>query len=386
MQTRKEVAAFGNDAERNIEKIYRALLTDRFSFGPARGVLLNRPGKKPRPLVVSPIPSRIVQRSVLDVLQSQPSIQGYVRVGTSFGGIESRGVRHAIDAAYRAMIGGATYFIRTDIKSFFTRIPRDRVLEAIAENIDDVSFNALLKEAVTTELSNLEELRKAADLFPLYEIGVAQGCCLSPLFGNILLYDFDVQMNQDGLTCLRYVDDFILLGPDRKSARRAFSKATKKLGVYGLEVYDPAQDGDKAEEGYSKDGFEFLGCKVVAGLISPNKKARERLLKSVSELLDRSIRSMSNPVQAARDRTSCAETLVAVSNILRGWGDHYSFCNDRDLMAMLDRKIDERLASYSRRYDEIKKVQGRVDAANDRRLLGVHLLYDSKQQPILPLR
>ncbi len=236
MQTRKEVAAFGNDAERNIEKIYRALLTDRFSFGPARGVLLNRPGKKPRPLVVSPIPSRIVQRSVLDVLQSQPSIQGYVRVGTSFGGIESRGVRHAIDAAYRAMIGGATYFIRTDIKSFFTRIPRDRVLEAIAENIDDVSFNALLKEAVTTELSNLEELRKAADLFPLYEIGVAQGCCLSPLFGNILLYDFDVQMNQDGLTCLRYVDDFILLGPDRKSARRAFSKATKKLGVYGLGV------------------------------------------------------------------------------------------------------------------------------------------------------
>ncbi len=151
-------------------------------------------------------------------------------------------------------------------------------------------------------------------------------------------------------------------------------------------MYDPAQDGDKAEEGYSKDGFEFLGCKVVAGLISPNKKARERLLKSVSELLDRSIRSMSNPVQAARDRTSCAETLVAVSNILRGWGDHYSFCNDRDLMAMLDRKIDERLASYSRRYDEIKKVQGRVDAANNRRLLGVHLLYDSKQQPILPLR
>jgi retron-type reverse transcriptase len=382
-QTRKEVAVFSNDADSNIERIYRSLLTHRFAFAPARGVLIDRPGKKPRPLVVSPIPSRIVQRSILDVLQSLPEIQNYVKTPTSFGGIEHRGVRHAIESAYRAMNGGTTYFIRTDIKSFFTGVPRDEVLKRIAETIEDNSFNKLLKDAVTTELSNMEELKKAADLFPIYEIGVAQGCCLSPLFANVLLYDFDKQMNQGHITCLRYIDDFVLLGPDQKTVRAAFKEAMKMLAQYSLEVYDPAKEKDKSEEGYAKNGFKFLGCKILPGLISPNKKSRERLLNSIRDLLDKSIRSMSNPLRASQDRTSFADTLVTVSRILKGWGDQYSYCNNKDMMAVLDGRINEQLSSYCGRYEQMKKLRSRKDALTERRLMGVHLLTDSKQDPIL---
>lgn len=382
-QTRRDVAAFSNDADSNLERIYRSLLNHRFTFAPARGILIDRPGKKPRPLVVSPIPSRIVQRSILDVLQSQAEIQNYIKTPTSFGGIEHLGVRHAIESAYKAMNSGATYFIRTDIKSFFTRIPRDGVLERIAEVIKDDSFNKLLKEAVRTELSNLEELKKAADFFPLYEIGVAQGCCLSPLFGNILLYDFDKQMNQGQITCLRYIDDLILIGPDQKTVRAAFREGTKKLAEYGLEVYDPAKDKDKSEEGYGRNGFEFLGCNIVPGLINPNKKSRERLLSSIRDLFDKSIRSMSIPSQACQDRTSFADTLVMVSGILKGWGDHYAFCNNKDMMAMLDAKINEELSFYCNRYEQMKKLLGRKDRLNERRLMGVRLLTDSRQDPIL---
>lgn len=383
--TRRQIAMFSSDADKNLEIIYRDLLRSRFSFAPARGVLIERPGKKPRPLVVSPIPDRIVQRSILEVLQAQSGIQRFLSVPTSFGGIETRGVRHAIESACRAMSNGGAYFIRTDIKSFFTQIRRETVLERISGIVNDEAFRALLREAVTTELSNLDELRNMADLFPLYEIGVAQGCCLSPLFGNILLYDFDLQMNQGAITCLRYIDDFILMGPDRKKVRAAFARALNKLEAYGLEVYDPLKDKGKAEEGYSKDGFEFLGCHIMPGLVRPNRKARESILKSIRELLDKSIASMSNPERACKEKTAYADTLVSVSNVLKGWGDHYSFCNDIEMMAMLDEKIDKLLINYIHQYEQRRKVLTPQSPLHGRRLLGVHLLIDSNRRPILPL-
>lgn len=377
------MAAFAEDSERSIERIYRELLANRFSFSPAKGVFLKRPNKKSRPLVVSTIPDRIVQRSILDVLQAQPSIQNFIKVPTSFGGIETRGVGLALENAYRAMQREGKYFIRTDIKSFFTKIPRDMVLQKIGKSIEDTAFNDLLKQAVTTELSNLQELKESAAQFPLWEIGVAQGCCLSPLFGNILLYDFDVRMNRDGVVCLRYIDDFIVMGRDRKTVRAAFNKAKRDLGCLELEVYDPEKEKDKAEEGFTKNGFEFLGCKVVPGLIGPNKKSRERLLKSIKELFDKSIQLMSNPVRASREKATYADTLIAASRILKGWGDHYSFCNDGNMMAMLDTKVDEQLSEYCSRYEEMKRNVGRTDPMDQRRLLGVHLLADRVQKSFL---
>ena len=72
---------------------------------------------------------------------------------------------------------------------------------------------ALFRQAIHVELSNLAALREHADRFPTEDIGVAQGSALSPLLGNIILADFDQRMNDGECRCLRYIDDFIVLGP-----------------------------------------------------------------------------------------------------------------------------------------------------------------------------
>ncbi|WP_458726016.1 reverse transcriptase domain-containing protein [Pseudomonas gregormendelii] len=55
--------------------------------------------------------------------------------------------------------------------------------------------------------------------------GVAQGSPLSPLIANLYLHDFDKTINDGEVTCLRYIDDFLILGKDMGCVDRAFSKA-----------------------------------------------------------------------------------------------------------------------------------------------------------------
>ena len=140
-QTQSEVRSFANEADRNLGRIYRKLLHKKWEFEPAFGVLKSRPGKKPRPIVVSPIANRIIQRSILDVLQKVPAIKTYYDIESSFGGIEGKSVRNAIEKIHLSIKNGACYYIRSDIKNFFSYIPKDKVLSIIASNISDPDFN-----------------------------------------------------------------------------------------------------------------------------------------------------------------------------------------------------------------------------------------------------
>jgi len=325
-----------------------------------------------------------VQRSILDVLQGEPAIAKFFQIETSFGGIKDRSVRKAIEAACTAISNGARFFIRSDIKKFFPNIPRDYVLSQISTLISDTQFNSLLSKATDTELKNLEALKNQSDLFPIFEIGVAQGCCLSPLIGNILLYDFDINMNGRGITCLRYIDDFLILGPNLSKVNSAFKNAKQYLKQFKLDTYDPQTESEKAEMGEIRNGFEYLGCEIVPGLISPNKKSRKRLLSNIDQIFQRSIKLMSDPNKMYLERATVSETLLNVSNVLRGWGNQYSYCNNRQIIQNMDLQIDRRLEKYLAAYKRKKKeLKDREFLKNRRRLMGVHLLEDSKYDPIL---
>ena len=383
-ETRTLVREFASHAEPALDKIYRKLLRDRFIFPPSRGIAAKKSGGTPRPIIISPIVGRIVQRSILDVLQSEPELDRYYKNPTSFGGIKGRGVPEAIGAVWTAYKGGASHFIRSDIEGFFRNIPRLTVLEKISSVIKDEEFNRLLLDATHSELDNLIELGKHADLFPTYDIGVAQGCCLSPLFGNILLDEFDRQLNGLKVICIRYIDDFILLGTNQIKVQSAFRSGQRILSRLGLTAYDPISNPEKAEIGEIKHGLQFLGCELRPGFVRPTRKTRTRLLDSIKMMFEKSSALMADPVRLTRKKLSLTETLRQASNVIKGWGNQYSFCNDRELMEGLDSKVDELINDYLDCYiGQLARIENTEYNHQRRRLMGVHLLTDSKYDPII---
>ena len=245
-ETRKGVEEFSKEVNRNLGHIETQLKKGTFRFLNSRGVAISREGKDPRPLVISPIQNRIVQRSILEILQSDKKLKTYFEVPTSFGGLKKKSVSDAIAFIHEKMKSGAVYFVRSDIKSFFTNIPKELVISLIRDNLSvkDDDFIKLLREAVTVELENLDKLTEVKDLFPLHEEGVAQGSCLSPLFGNIFLREFDEKTNSEDVFCVRFIDDFVILGSSEKAVKAKYKAGVKYLEKYNLELYDPFNSND----------------------------------------------------------------------------------------------------------------------------------------------
>lgn len=379
LETRNGINEFNSNIFLNLDRIYKKLLRNKFDFSPAVGVPIRRNNKLPRPLVVSEIEDRVVQRSILDVLQEENSIEEYINTPYSFGGIKDidkpKGVSDAVNLAQCKIKEGASWYIKSDIKDFFTKIPKEYVTNYISSKIKDDRFINLFKSAINVELSNLAELGKKANLFPIYEIGVAQGCCLSPLLGNVLLHNFDSELNDRGITCIRYIDDFIILGPTKKKVVTAFENAKQLLSCFDLEVYDPITENPKAILSKSDNGINFLGCFITIDNISPSQESKDRLLNKIDNLINESSILMNDPISCYHKKRSFVDTLKSISNILEGWGNQYSYCNDLNSYIKLDTIINKQIFKYLQKYrngiNKVKKVP-----ESKRRILGVHLLID----------
>lgn len=376
LRTKAEVLEFEENAARNLKSIQSRLVKGTFQFAPQKGVAIPRPGKKSRPIVIAPVENRIVQRALLNEMTRRiDAVRDVLNIETSVGGIEGR--ETAIAIAWREIKNGAKWFVRSDIPDFFTKIPKKPIADFLRAHCDDLEFVALYEQAIETVLGNEADLGQESKLFPSAEVGVAQGSALSPLAGNILLRDFDKKMNGRGIVCVRYIDDFLILGPSREKVAAAFNSARASLEKFGLGAYDPATHPNKAAIGPIDDGFDFLGCHIVPGLIQPSSDARSALLGKVREILNDSARAVKDALRgkgtAATERRRFAQTLEHLDNRLNGWRHAYQFCNGVQSIESLDAEIDKLLRRY------LTSINSLLDSESFpawRRGLGVAVLAD----------
>lgn len=357
-ETRAEAQAFSLNASSSLRSLQVRLRRGSFKFLPAKGVLISKPGStKKRPVVIAPIESRIVQRAILELVQTVPKIRSELTAGFNFGGVpgEGFGVPGAIAKAVTCAQQGG-YFIRTDIKSFFTAVPRTKVVDDICCALGgDEDFLRLFRASAETEISDAAKYGKDIGLFPVFEMGVAQGSSLSPLLCNYLLREFDREFNQRGITCIRYIDDFILFGKNQRDVKKAFKAALVSLRVLELTAYDPfnATDAAKAEHGPADKGFDFLGCHVFPHRVRPTQEKWNSIIHRVQHVFDECLKECTDPNRAifSSDLVSTfSGATIYASNMLRAWGNTYSFCSDDRLMNSIDQEIGKRFIEFRKSF------------------------------------
>jgi len=375
--TAAEAKEFARDIRTHLNRIAAQLRDGRFKFRPQRGLLIRKRGKSSkRPIVVAPIESRIVQRAILDAVHLVPTIENQLKSGFNFGGVPGSdyGVPRAIVKVHAA-IQERPYFIRTDIKSFFMNVPRERALRCVLDEIDDLAFARLFIDATATEIDDAQRYGDDVSLFPIHDEGVAQGSCLSPLLCNLLLAEFDRRMNARGIVTIRYIDDFLVLAPSRARAFKAFDSARDYLSTLGLEVYDPRKPGDeaKSDAGECRAGIPFLGCQVFPNRVRPSREKTRELKARIREECSESLTALANPQLAVRRHQTYADTLGRVSRIVQGWANTMAFCTDDRVMNDLDAEISTIMEQYDR--GVTTRVRG-LSALDRRRALGVFAIAD----------
>ncbi len=369
---------FSIDPEKNLKTIQRKLQHYEYEFSKAKGILI-----KSRPIVIPIISDRIVQRSILEVIQDQPGVQQLLKYQYSFGGVKGGGVEKAIRKVCSLKDTWAKHYLRSDISKYFTTVLRIAAIKKLTDHLPNHSLDDILIQATTFEYANLCPSDETFSQFPTYELGIAQGCCLSPLLGNAYLAAFDEEMNSEGGTaCIRYIDDFIILGTGREKTTKAFKKAKALLAGMKLAAYDPAKGEGKAAEGPTHKPFEFLGCIISGRSIYPSKKSRIRLLEKARICLRNGEAGIiaSSDSNRVPEKYSLIATLYRLNNILKAWSGQYSFCNCAPEFRDMDGEIDVFLRKYFGIYgSKLRKVGN----GKRRELLGLCMLSNCrKRNPI----
>jgi RNA-directed DNA polymerase len=384
-ETRNEIEQYEVRIETHLNRINKQIRDRRFTFGKSKAVRL--PKKKPgerkakdfRPLVISPVESRIVQRSLLETLTTIPEIQPFIFTPHSFGGIPRRdknelsAVPGAIQTVLQARQAGCSYARCADISGFFTAIKKSSVLAIIKSAISEDPFIKLLEGAITVELSNMASLREGeVSRFPIADLGVAQGNALSPLLGNILLYEFDRKMNEGDCRCIRYIDDFVVLGPTEKAVNARFRLAERLLSDLGMTL-SPGKSHVSVKT--FTGGFTFLGVELINGIIRPDNDAINEFKNKINALVSEGRHAFKVGVNQipGEKLNDFLSILTRMHRLIQGWAKHYKFCNDHQLFAKLDGYVNEKLREYIGGYSEATKA---TSPRNKRTILGVQLLED----------
>ena len=204
-----------------------------------------------------------------------------------------------------------------------------------------------------------------------------QGSSLSAFAGNVVLRRFDTQLNGRNITTIRYIDDFVILGPSEGAVKKAFSSATSVLCGLGMTAYSPDENSEKSRFGSITGGFDFLGCSVRTNGVAPSKKTRMKLLDDVRHTLSTGSLTVETYASAGEARwagEAFAQTICRVDRKIRGWGDAFSFSNDRLSFDQMDRIIDGLLLEFKGRANQAIK---KASQDGKRRALGVALLKDT---------
>jgi RNA-directed DNA polymerase len=384
-ETSSDAREFDQNPSKHIRALHEALRHGTFQFAPQRGVLRIKKGKTPRPIVVSPVRNRLVQRAILDVLQSgAPSISkrlgeipATLATATSVGGIPGRGSPEAVALIRDRISAGATHFIRSDIKNFFTRVPAPKVLAFLHEQSGDARFVEFVKAALAVELSNAEEpkIRDWISLFPTEEVGVPQGSSLSALCANVVLRDFDKALNERGICTVRYIDDFVMLGKSEKSLKLAWATAERILGELGLEAHSPFPGNAKAANGTVQTGFDFLSFKFVGNTVAPSRKAKQDLIAAIRQ----EVADVRKAIQAAGQEPRRAEprlvqSLNKIDRRVRGWGDAFKDVDQRLEFFQMDEELRQQIDKLVKWHFNSSKG---IPTVAMMRSLGVALLADT---------
>ena len=376
-EIKSEILSFDENAHAKIRSVARRLQRRTFEFGLSAGRPAKRPGKHPRPIVIASAESRLVQRAILEVIQKDDDLRPLYESVSSFG---MRGVPEAMRHIRFAMeLSSPRYYIRSDIVDFFSRLPRRPPIQAISSAVGDPEFAQLLENATRVELVNAEALGPLRSLYPDEVYGVAQGGALSALLGDVRLREFDQAMNSADTHCLRYVDDFVILARSPRTAKGAFRKAQRILRDFNMDAYDPETSPNKANHGWLTTPWQFLGCELCPGIIRPSKAAKRDLIETVETRFRESLARMADPRRARARKHSFAKAVDSVQQVVKGWGDQYSFCNDRQGFDQLDVTIGNLFERYQSQFGE-RSV--RLSAPDRRRALGLAPLRDCDSDPI----
>ena len=265
---------YGEDLEANLQDLSARLKRGAYRAKPVRRVYIPKADGRLRPLGVTALEDKVVQRATVEVLNAiyETDFRGF-----SYGFRPGRSQHHALDALYTGLLTRrVTWVLDTDIRGFFDAIDHGWLVKFLEHRIADRRIVRLIQKWLNAGV--LEDGTRTRS-----EEGTPQGGSASPLLANIYLhYVFDLWVHRwrrttarGDVIVVRFADDIITGFQYRADAVWFRDDLAERFRKFNLELHPEKtrllEFGSRAAEnrrrrGEGKPGtFDFLGFTHICG-------------------------------------------------------------------------------------------------------------------------
>ena len=227
---------YGQNLDENLENLVSRLKRKKYKPIPAKRVYIPKGENDKRPLGISALENKIVEKGIVTILES---IYEQDFLDSSYGFRPKRNSHQALKRLNDLiMFQPVNHIVEADIKGFFDNVSHEFLVEFIQKRVNDTTLLNLIRRFL--KAGYIED-----GMLVNSDVGTPQGSILSPMLANIFLhYVLDVWFEETVKShtkgyceIVRYADDFVCVVRYADDARRIERGLHNRFNKYGLELH-----------------------------------------------------------------------------------------------------------------------------------------------------
>ncbi len=306
------------DMQKQWPAIKQQILEGKYKPKPVRRVEIPKPDGGMRQLGIPTVLDRIIQQALHQELRYvfEPHFSK-----NSYGFRPYRNAQQAVLQAQKYIQEGCHWVVDIDLEKFFDKVNHDMLMARVARRVKDKKILLLIRRYLQSGV--MEE-----GLVKPTEEGTPQGGPLSPLLSNIMLDDFDRELEKRGLQFVRYADDANIYVKSEKAGKRVMV-ATARYLTKRLKLR-VNQQKSAVDNPWNRKflGFTFTKDKKIAVHKSRVKRLKDK------------IRDLGKKMRGQEITHSIHKQVMPIT---RGWANYFGIAEEQSIFGSLDGWIRRRI-------------------------------------------